>query len=197
MRASTSAGSFSPSDLYQFYYCRRKPVLERVYGVKRAMKDKMLLGKQEHEAERRRLMERAELYGIRREDVEWVREGECMSYGRLSGCPDLLLRMKDGSLFVVELKLTDYPVDTYARRIQIYAYAYLVKKALGAERVSALLYYVSQRRAVRVPLPDNLEEAVESALDELERALASERLPPAVRSSRCGYCEYSWFCWGP
>ena len=196
MKGFTSAGSINATDFYQFYYCKRKILIERVYGAKRIVRDKMVQGKEEHEKERKRLLERTEVYGIRKDVVKEILEGFCMSHGNISGCPDIIVMRADGSVVIVELKLTDYPGDNFARKAQVYVYAYLAIKHFLAERVSAYIYYIKQKRAERVSLPEDLEGFVMKTSAKIELLLAHEELPEAVMSERCNYCEFYRFCWG-
>jgi len=196
LRGSISAGEITASDLYQFYYCRRKPVLEKVYGVSRVIRDKMQMGLEEHEKERKRFAERSEVYGFKKEEVEEIFEGKCVSYGELSGCPDVLIRKKDGSFSVVELKETDFTGDSYARKVQVYAYAYLIRKAYGVSNVSAFIYFIKQKKLVKVALPEDIDATLERAMSEYRSALSVEKIPETLKSSKCNYCEYFSFCWG-
>lgn len=191
----TSAGEIRASDFYQFYYCKRKILIEKVYGYKRLVKDKMIEGSEEHRKERKRLLERTEVYGIRKEDVEEVLENFCMSYSGISGCPDITVKKKDGSVVIVELKLTDFQTDSFARRAQIYAYAFLAKKFFSSKKVLAYIYYIKQKKLERIAIPEDVEVFVEMTLREVKALIESEKLPEVPKSSRCSYCEFYSFCW--
>lgn len=193
---SGSGGEVTASDIYQYFYCRRKVYFMHVSGIAREVRPKMELGSEVHSEERRRLFERAGAYGVPWDRAREVRLNACMRDEALglSGCADAVVVDEGGTAHVVELKLTDMPEPTAARRAQLYAYAHLVMSSGIAKRVRAYIYYVKQRRLEEVRLPGDLEEQVRRAVEWVRAVMSSESIPPASEGPRCSYCEYRWAC---
>jgi CRISPR-associated exonuclease Cas4 len=73
MNASTYVGDvLSVFDLVQYTYCPRKVYFLKVLGVPARIRRKMEYGKAVQEREKRRLRERKDVYGFKREEVEEI-----------------------------------------------------------------------------------------------------------------------------
>lgn len=186
------------SDLSQYYYCKRKVYFLKVAGVQARARRKMEIGKDEHVHEFKRMLERNDLFGIPRENVNEVLKKKYLvsSRLRLKGIVDLLLALKDGSYVPVEMKYTDDPCVNLSRKRQLHAYMLLCDEALGGECELGILYFPIQNLSVQVRASYGDKARVKEDLKMIFEMFKTESLPRKAPVWKCGYCEVKKFCWG-
>ncbi len=197
MRGSTYAGDgLTVSDIVQYYYCPRKVYFLRVMDVPAGVRRKMEYGDEEHEREKRRMLERREIYGFERGDVAEVLLDLQVESRRLGlrGKLDAALRMKDGELLPVENKYTDFAVPQRHYLKQLYSYALLLEEWDGRAVKRGIIYFSQQKKPVIVEITSEDKESIMRDIQAIERMLASEEPPRAVSPEKCRYCEVEKYC---
>jgi CRISPR-associated exonuclease Cas4 len=185
------------SDLTQYYYCKRKVYFLKVAGVQAPTRRKMELGKDEHSHESKRMLERNDLFGISRDNVnEVVKRKFLASYKlRLKGIVDVLLVLRDGSYVPVEIKYTDDPSVNLSRKKQLYAYMLLCEEALGGRCDFGVLYFSVQNISVRLTATEGDRSGVKADLESIWEMFRTESLPRRAPAWKCTYCEVKRYCW--
>ncbi|TDA39536.1 MAG: CRISPR-associated protein Cas4 [Candidatus Methanomethylicota archaeon] len=187
----------SANDLYQYHYCPRKIYYIKMLGL-RAEKRKMSQGREEQDKEKKRLAERKEIFGIKREYVKKIMYDVYLENEEigLCGIVDILLVLYDGGHIPVEIKYTDLPEVTYGRRRQLAAYALLIDNSFRTNTRNGILYFTEQNREVFVKFTNEDKEGVLADLERIRKLIRDEKLPRKANSRRCSYCEYLKICRG-
>ncbi len=81
-----------------------------------------------------------------------------------------------------------------AARLQLAYYLYYLKHEKGLEK-EGVLFFPKERKTERVTLTPELEEKVETILEEMKNLLATEKPPPPKKIRFCKTCSYQEFCW--
>ena len=183
-------------DIVQYHYCPRKVYFLRVMEVPAGVRRKMEYGEEVHEREKRRMEERKDCYGFKRDDVEEVTqdlqvESEVL---RLRGKLDAAIRLKTGELVPVETKYTDVPVPQRHYLKQLYAYALLLEEWTGKPVKRGVIYFSQQRESKSVEITYGDKEAVKRDVEAIVKMIAEESPPRQVSPEKCRYCEVQRYC---
>ncbi|MFA5868217.1 MAG: CRISPR-associated protein Cas4 [Candidatus Bathyarchaeia archaeon] len=197
MRDSTYAGDgLTVTDIVQYHYCPRKVYFLRVMDVPAGVRRKMEYGDEIHEREKRRMLERKDLYGFDKDEVSDVIQDLQVESRRLGlrGKLDVVLRLRDDDLVPVETKYTDFvsPQRHYLK--QLYAYALLLEEWGGAPVKKGIIYFAQQKKSIAVDITRDDKESVMRDIAVIERMLSSEEPPRAVSPEKCSYCEVKKYC---
>jgi len=197
MRGSTSDGdSITVSDIAQYFYCPRKVYFLKTLGVPVVARAKMEYGKEVHERERRRMLERKRIYGFDREEVEEVLQGlqiEDPEVG-LRGKLDVVLKLRTGEFIPVDTKYTDEVVVQRQYRKQLHAYALLLDYKFKTRVVRGIIYFSKQREVRVIEITEEDKAALRRDIERIKRLIDSEAMPRAVSRDKCKYCEVEKYC---
>ncbi len=185
----------SANDLYQYYYCPRKIYFMKTLGMS-ASKRKMAFGKEEQEREKKRMAERNDYFGIEKSRVKEMMLNKYLEDEGLGLCGviDVLLALDDGTYVPVEIKYSDMPEVTYARRKQLVAYALLVDRSFLTYTKRGVMYFPEQNIAKTVVIQQSDKDSIPGDLSRIRALCASERIPRQAASQKCVYCEYAKMC---
>ncbi|MFQ6076508.1 MAG: CRISPR-associated protein Cas4, partial [Candidatus Bathyarchaeia archaeon] len=180
----------------QYTYCPRKVYFLKVMGVPMVVKRKMEYGREVHERERQRMMERKQIYGFDRDEVEEVLQGlqiEAPEVG-LRGKVDVALRLKTGEFIPVETKYTDEMTIQRRYRKQLHAYALLLDHRFKTNVRKGVLYFAKQRQSRIVEIGDEEKQSLIRDIHQIQRMISSEAIPKRVSPMKCEYCEVKKYC---
>lgn len=184
------------SDLAQYYYCPRKIYFLKTMEVPVHYKPKMKLGKEEEQKEKKRVLERKDVFGFDRDEVSettfkvYLEDAEI----GLCGIIDTLLLLRDGTRVPVEIKYTDF---VYVRRHwkkQLTAYSLLLDREYGTEVEKGVIYYPEQNKNITVDITEEDKEFLLLDIERVRQLIESERIPRKVSEKKCGYCEVKRYC---
>ncbi len=197
MRGSTYAGDgLTVSDIVQYHYCPRKVYFLRVMDVPAGVRRKMEYGDEQHEREKRRMLERSEIYGFDKVEVAEVLqdlqiESQCLG---LRGKLDVALRMMDGELVPVETKYTDFAIPQRHYLKQLYSYALLLEEWGGRVVKRGVIYFSQQKKPGIVDITREDKDSILRDIETIEGMLANEEPPRGVSPEKCRYCEVAKYC---
>jgi len=197
MKGSASDGDLvTVSDIVQYYYCPRKVYFLRVLGVPFVARRKMEYGKDIHDRERRRMMERNRIYGFKRELVEEVIQKlriEAAEIG-LVGQVDVALKLKTNEYLPVDTKYTDEVEVQRQYRKQLHAYALLLDHKFNTNVTRGVIYFAKQHRLRLVRITGEDKKTLLREVDEIRMMISTEATPRKVSPEKCGYCEVKKYC---
>jgi len=197
MRGSTYDGdSITVGDIVQYFYCPRKVYFLKTLGVPVVVRHKMEYGKEVHELEERRMLERKQIYGFERDKIEEVLQGlqiEAPEIG-LRGKVDVALRLRTGEFIPVDTKFTDVVDVQLQYRKQLHAYALLLDYRFGTRVKQGVLYFSQQHESRVVEISEEDKMALRRSIDQIKRIIASETTPRRVAPEKCQYCEVKKYC---
>lgn len=197
MRGSTSDGdSITVSDIVQYFYCPRKIYFLKTLGVPVVVRAKMEYGKEVHERERRRMLERTQIYGFERSEVEEVLQGlqiEDLEIG-LRGKVDVVLKLRTGEFIPVDTKYTDEVWVQKQYRKQLHAYALLLDHRFKTNVVTGVIYFSKQKETRTIKITEEDKRALRRNIEYIKRIIASEVMPRGVSQEKCEYCEVKKYC---
>ncbi len=197
MRVSTYAGDgLTVTDIVQFHYCPRKVYFLRVMDVPAGVRRKMVYGDEVHEREKRRMLERKDIYGFSKDEVADVIQDLQIESKRLGlrGKLDVTLRMRDGELVPVETKYTDFASPQRHYLKQLYSYALLLEEWGGRVVKRGVIYFSQQKKPETIEITSEDKESIIRDIQIIEKMLASEEPPRAVSAEKCRYCEVEKYC---
>lgn len=196
MKGSASAGdTITVFDIIQYHYCPRKIYFLRTLEVPANIRRKMDYGKMIHEKEFRRVLERKQIYGFSRDEVEEILQNiylEAPEIG-LRGKLDVALKLRDSELIPVDTKYTDEVILHRRYRKQLHAYALLLDHEFGTQVKRGIIYYSKQREPLIVEITDEDKQAILRDIANIHKIIASEEIP-RPNPNRCGYCEVKKYC---
>ncbi|MCX8182039.1 MAG: CRISPR-associated protein Cas4 [Candidatus Methanomethyliaceae archaeon] len=183
------------NDLYQYYYCPRKIYYIKTLGL-HTTKKKMAHGKKEQDKEKKRLLERKDVFGIVRQNVRAILHDVYLEDEKigLCGVVDVILVVNNGERIPVEIKYTDLVEVTYGRRRQLAAYALLIDAQFSTNTKRGIIYFPEQNKEVVVNITKEDKDGVLADLEKIRKLIKEERLPRQVCFKRCSYCEYLKIC---
>jgi CRISPR-associated exonuclease Cas4 len=114
---------------------------------------------------------------------------------RLTGKPDYILRLQDGTQVPVEVKSTPAPAQPYANHImQLAAYCLLLERESGQRPPYGLLRY--RQRTFQVDYTPALEQALRALISEIREVERQGEAPARshAEASRCRGCGYRDIC---
>jgi CRISPR-associated exonuclease Cas4 len=197
MKGSTSDGdSITVGDIVQYFYCPRKVYFLKTLGVPVVVRHKMEYGKEVHELEERRMLERKQVYGFDKDEVEEVLQGlqiEAPELG-LRGKVDVALKLRTGEFIPVDTKYTDIVEVQLQYRKQLHAYAVLLDYWFKTRVKRGVLYFSQQHELRVVEISEEDKEALKRSTDQIRRIIASETVPRKVSPEKCQYCEVRKYC---
>jgi len=197
MKGSTFDGdSITVGDIVQFFYCPRKVYFLKTLGVPVVVRRKMEYGKEVHELEERRMLERKQIYGFDRDEVEEVLQGlqiEAPEIG-LRGKVDVALRLRSGEFVPVDTKFTDVVEVQLQYRKQLHAYALLLDYWFKTRVKRGVLYFAQQREVRTIEISEEDKEALKRSIDQIKKIISSEVTPRRVSPEKCQYCEVKKYC---
>jgi CRISPR-associated exonuclease Cas4 len=184
MKASGSGGK-PPIDVWeivQYHYCPRKIYFLRTLGVPAVQKRKMALGQTEHLKEIKRLKEREETFGFKKEEVEQVYQKLALEDEGLGlvGQVDTVVKLRDGRILPVEIKYTDYVEAFRGRAKQLTAYAILLETKFNQRVDAGVLYFPIQNKQVIIPISHEDKRNLIIDLERIRDLIISERIPQAT-----------------
>lgn len=194
--ASSADDSITVSDIVQFFYCPRKVYFLKTLGVPIIARHKMEYGEEVHELEKRRMLERKQIYGFDRDDVAEVLEGlqiEAPEIG-LRGKVDVALKLKSGEVIPVDTKYTDEISIQSQYRKQLCAYALLLEQHFKAQVRRGVIYFSLQKEPKVITILREDKEAVLRDIDHIRDLISKEIVPRGVSPEKCEYCEVRKYC---
>jgi CRISPR-associated exonuclease Cas4 len=197
MKGSTSAGdSITVFDIVQYHYCPRKVYFLRVLGVPVVVRKKMEYGREIHDRERRRMIERKQIYGFERELIEEVLQRLRIEASEISlrGQVDVALKLKTGEFLPVDTKYTDEVAVQRQYRRQLHAYALLLDHRFKTNVTRGVIYFAKQHRIRVVKITNEDKKSLLRDIDHIKRMISSEVIPKRVSQEKCGYCEVKKYC---
>jgi len=156
----------------------------------------MEYGREIHERERRRMMERKQIYGFERDELEEVLQGlqiEAPEVG-LRGKLDVVLKLRTGEFIPVDTKYTDEVVIQRQYLKQLYAYALLLDYKFDTNVTRGVIYYAKQHQVRVVEITDEDKKGLIRDITRIKRLISSETMPKKVSQEKCGYCEVKKYC---
>lgn len=109
----------------------------------------------------------------------------------MSGMKIDLLKKRDGELLVGEVKKTSKFEE--AAKMQLAFYLYRLKEQ-GIELEGELLV-PKERKRERIKLDAPLLNKLETAMEDIEAIINSDKPPAAEKVKYCRNCAYNDFCW--
>jgi len=109
----------------------------------------------------------------------------------LEGMKIDILKKREGEILVGELKKTSK--FGIAAKMQLAYYLYRLKEQ-GIELEGELLV-PKERKRERIKLDDALIRELESAIEDIEAIINSDKPPSAEKVKYCRNCAYNDFCW--
>jgi CRISPR-associated exonuclease Cas4 len=190
---------FTVTDVKQYAYCPRIVFYHGCLPDIRPVTSKMEAGAESGQAEEIRELRRSlRPYGLRRGerhvDVSLVSE----RLG-LSGRVDLVIDTDDNPAGQRELVPVDFKLSTGRMgdnlRLQLCAYGVMLEEEWSVPVHRGFVYHILARRAVMVPLSQQLRTRLEAALADMHAIVGQERMPePTRQRNRCRVCEFRLFC---
>lgn len=193
MMPQNEASVLTVTDIKQWGYCKRVVYYERCLPAIRPTTYHMKHGRRAHEAQSRHAVRRV----LPVEDVaQGVREFGVRYYSPelgLSGILDELIRAEDGRIIPVDYKTTDGVAHNH--KLQLAAYALLIEAIEGVVVDVGYIYLIPKRKMTRVPLTQELKQAVRDTIHDVLTLIDQEWMPPpAPNLSHCVGCEFKRFC---
>lgn len=190
----------TPSDVKQYFFCRRIPFLMHALGVRERTTWSMEEGKISHEKLRRKEERRATV-AIKRRWKGWEKSFgvrlRCAELG-LAGILDVLLRR--GYEYVpLEFKEAEKPLGRVPPNhlYQLAAYAVMVERLFNTVVRRGLIYYARSDALVEVPLTVDRKRYVEKVVREIRRMVEDGRIPkPRGSRGKCEGCGFRRYCLG-
>lgn len=184
------------ADLVQYYYCPRKVYFLKVLQVPFIPKRKMDFGGSEQKKEKKRVVERKDIFGIERDIVRDILRKVYIENTEIGLCGqiDIVLRLKDGSLIPIDIKYTDYAEVHRRWRKQLTAYAMLLDYKFSCSVMKGILYFSKQNKQIIIDIDDKDKEFVLKDLETIRALIKSEILPRKSSENICKYCEVSRYC---
>lgn len=183
-------------DLGQYYYCPRKVYFLRVMEVPIVIKKKMNYGREEQEKERKRVIERKDVFGFKREEVEEVIEKlhiESKKIG-LVGNIDIVLRLKNGEIIPVDIKYSDFVFAQRHWKKQLTAYSMLLDEKFNCKVSRGIIYFSEQNESLFVEITEEDKNFVLMDLEKIRELFRTESIPRKTDEGKCKYCEVIKYC---
>lgn len=183
-------------DIIQYYYCPRKVYFIRTIEVPHSIRKKMIMGREEQEKEKRRVMERKTAFGISWDDVEDILFNHFVECSEISLCGsvDAVIMMKNDETIPVEIKWTDDTTIKFHWKKQLYAYALLLEKRYGKKVRRGVLYFPEQNEEKIITIDYREKIDVMRDIKKIKELIKSEKIPPKSDERKCGYCEMKKYC---
>lgn len=187
----------TPSHLLSYYFCPRFIWFMYVLAIP------------EYEERRFKVQKGREIHEDRQKhnpDYLWKKLDVVRRYGpvalqlseeHLSGVPDDIVELKDGSLAPVDYKWAVYPDFVYpGHRMQIGAYSVLIEKIYHRPVHRGFIFYIRDgSRVVNVKITGRLKEKVRESTEQIVSIIQGEDIPDvAGRKIRCLDCAYRNIC---
>lgn len=102
-----------------------------------------------------------------------------------------LIRTENGDLVVGEVKKSSRFINSASKQLLFYL---LQLKEMGINARGELLI-PEERKKIDVILDETSEEAIRSAIKDIEMIVAQELAPEPVKNKYCKNCAYNEFCW--
>ena len=192
---STTAWTFTVTDLKQYAYCPRILYYMRCLPGVRPITTKMREGIAAHEdAELREQRRQLRAYGF----TTGERHFDVAIYSaalRLNARLDLVIVEPDGKPIVVpvDYKMSDM-IGAHVR-LQLACYGLLAEEELGLPAPYGFIYLTVEHRVEKVVLSSALKLETQEALREMRTIVEAEAMPePTTRAARCVNCEFRRFC---
>jgi|GEM_PF-533550 len=195
-KVSGRGGEFSVWELFTFIYCPREFYLYRKLGLRPLPLKKMVLSKEQHEKEEKRVERRKDIYGIPASEVMeilhdvLVEDPELGLYGKM----DTVLRLKNGEFLPVEVKYSDLNYLTRAWRKQMIAYVTLLERKLSRPVSRGIFYLLPRRHVFWVKVQPEEKAELKKDVERMRKITDSDSIPAVVDVSRCKYCEMMKYC---
>lgn len=93
--------------------------------------------------------------------------------------------------YVKEIKLSSKM--TTADKMQLYYYLYYLKQ-MGIER-KGKLHYVKEKKTEEIYLTEEIQEEIESALEDINEIINKNNIPPVINKPYCKKCSYYELCY--
>lgn len=184
-------------DLSQYYYCPNKFYFYKVFGIETKTRSKMDFASEEHVKEKKRVKERKEIFGFKKDLVEKILFDVYLESKReqLKGRVDAVIILKDGNLIPIELKYSSFTNIQLNWRKQLIAYALLLAENYKKKVKQGVLYYTSQKRAEKIRFTDLDFDLLRKDIKKLHQILKKELKPAVLKSNKkCAYCELENIC---
>lgn len=198
MKASHSDGkpAIDVWEIVQYHYCPRKIYFLKTLGVPVAQKRKMALGLDEHQKEIKRLKERQETFGFKKEEVEKIYQKLALEDEKLglAGQIDTVIKLKNGKILPVEVKYSDYVTAYTSRQKQLTAYAILLENKFNQKVDTGILYFPAQNRQIKIPITHEDKKWLIADLEKIRQLILTEKVPYKSKSEKCRYCEVIKYC---
>lgn len=197
MNHSISDGeALAVSDIVQYYYCPRKVYFLRTLQIPQIPKRKMVYGKIDESEELDRMLNRKDMFGIKKEVVSEVRKNVLISNEKLKlyGVVDLFLILNDREYIPVELKYSDFPELDIRWKKQLYAYATLIDSNFDTIVKRGILYFTKQNITKFLEITYENKKSIEHDVEKILNMIRTEYLPPKTENKKCKYCEMIRFC---
>jgi len=195
-KVSGKDGEFSIWELFTFTYCPREFYLYRKLGLRPPPLKKMVLSKEQHEREEKRIERRKDIYGIPVSEVieilhdVMVEDPELGLYGKI----DTVLRLKNEGFLPVEVKYSDLGYLTRAWRKQMVAYVALLEKKLSKPVNRGIFYFLPKKHVLWVKVEPEEKAELKKDVERMRKVANSDSIPEVVDASRCKYCEMMKYC---
>ncbi|GBC69897.1 hypothetical protein HRbin01_01602 [archaeon HR01] len=189
---SVEEGFLSVVELKHYAYCPRIVYITHVLHLDEAVSEAMEMGSLEHDVRViTPLIARLKAVKVIR-DVYFVSERL-----RVAGRLDYLLVTRFGEYVPVEVKWaeSEWVGVKWDHKLQLTAYAVLVEENLGRAVKEGYVYYLRNRRLLRLVFNEGVRRVLEEALDRIHEIVENE-VDPGVRVplSRCFSCGFRMFC---
>ncbi|MCD6233937.1 MAG: CRISPR-associated protein Cas4 [Candidatus Marinimicrobia bacterium] len=187
----------TPSHLLSYYFCPRFIWFMYVLSIP------------EYEERRFKVQKGKEIHENRQKnnpDYLWKKLDVVKRFGamelksekeHLSGVPDDIVELKDGSLAPVDYKWAVYPDFVYpGHRMQIGAYGVLIEEIYHKPVRCGFIFYIRDgSRVVDVKITDRLKQKVRESTEKIVTIIQGEEMPDvAGRKIRCLDCTYRNIC---
>ncbi len=184
------------SDIVQYYYCPRKVYFIRTLQIPQTSKKKMVYGRIDESEELNRMLNRKDLFGIKKEMVSEIRRRISISNEKLKlyGIVDLFLILIDKEYIPIELKYSDFPELDIRWKKQLYAYASLMDSNFNTIVKRGILYFTKQNITKQIEITYENKKQIELDVEKILTLIRTEHLPPKTESKKCRYCEMIKFC---
>ena len=183
-------------DLVQYYYCPRKIYFLRVMEVPVVIKRKMEHGREEQEKERKRVLERKDVFGIKREEIEDIIEKLHLESEKIGlvGNIDIVLRLKNKDFVPVDIKYSDFVFAQRHWKKQLTAYSMLLEEKFNCKVNKGILYFCEQNESLFVDINEDDKNFVLVDLEKIRDLFRTEVIPKKTDESKCRYCEVIKYC---
>ena len=182
----------------EYYYCPRVIYFERVLGI-RITTEHLERGRELHNiiwAKKKKHFVRGDTEEIYQSGVELF-DKELGLIGKIDFIKIIKYRGKIIEAMPIEIKLGSKKILERHHKMQLVAYALLIRRVLGYPVRKVAVYYPDTKTYIEEEIrEEEIEEAIK-AIDKIREIIRKGEIPePTEIEEKCQACQYFNFCMG-